>query len=73
LPTAKEDPALVECNQANLAFTLGVSRVSIGKALAQLQRANLLVLGYRTIKIADRAMLKRWLEKHRMLSPLGSY
>lgn len=70
LPPSKEDPALVECNQADLAFTLGVSRVSIGKALAQLQRAKLLVLGYRTIRITDRAVLKSWLGKHRMLAPL---
>ena len=73
LPPSKEDPAVVACNQADLAFTLGVSRVSIGKALAQLQQANLLVLGYRTIRIRDRAMLKSWLAKHRVLSPVASY
>jgi CRP-like cAMP-binding protein len=72
LPSSKEDPALVECNQADLAFTLGVSRVSVGKALAQLQRAKLVVLGYRTIRITDRAALKSWLTQHRVLSPLAS-
>jgi CRP-like cAMP-binding protein len=71
LAPSKHDPALVECNQADLAFTLGVSRVSVGKALAQLQRAKLLVLGYRTIRITDRAVLKSWLEKQRVLSPLS--
>jgi CRP/FNR family cyclic AMP-dependent transcriptional regulator len=70
LPPSKEDPAVVACNQADLAFTLGVSRVSIGKALAQLQNASLLVLGYRTITIRDRSALKSWLARHRVLSPL---
>lgn len=71
LPPSKEDPARVECNQADLAFTLGVSRVSVGKALAQLQKAGLVVLGYRTIAIQDRAALTRWLARRRVLSPLG--
>jgi CRP/FNR family cyclic AMP-dependent transcriptional regulator len=70
LPPSKADLTLVACNQADLAFTLGVSRVSIGKALAQLQKAGLLVLGYRMITIRDRAALKRWVAKHRVLSPL---
>jgi CRP-like cAMP-binding protein len=72
LPPSKEDAALVACNQADLAFTLGVSRVSIGKALAQLQKANLLVLGYGAIRIRDRAALQRWLAKRRVLSPVAS-
>lgn len=70
LPPSSEDPALVECSQADMAFTLGVSRVSIGKALAHLQKARLLVLGYRTITIRDRPALQKWLAKHRVLSPL---
>jgi CRP/FNR family cyclic AMP-dependent transcriptional regulator len=72
LPPSKQDPAAVACNQADLAFSLGVSRVSIGKALAHLQKEKLLVLGYRTIRIRDRAALKRWLAKQRVLSPVTS-
>jgi CRP/FNR family cyclic AMP-dependent transcriptional regulator len=72
LPPSEEGSALVACNQADLAATLGVSRVSIGKALAQLQKAGLVVLGYRTITIRDRAVLKSWLAKHRVLSPVAS-
>jgi CRP-like cAMP-binding protein len=71
LPPSQEDPAVVQCNQADLASTLGVSRVSIGKALAHLQKAGLLVLGYRTITIRDRAVLKSWVARHRVLSPLA--
>jgi len=73
LPPAREDPDVVACNQTDLAFSLGVSRVSIGKALAHLQRAKLVVLGYRTITIKDRAALKSWLARHRVLAPLPSY
>ena len=73
LPRSEADPAQVACNQADLAFTLGVSRVSIGKALAQLQRAGLLALGYRAITIPDRAALQSWLAKHRVLSPVAPY
>jgi CRP/FNR family transcriptional regulator, cyclic AMP receptor protein len=70
LPHSPGDDAVVECNQSDLAFTLGVSRVSVGKALAQLQQAGFLVLGYGTITIVDRAKLERWLAKHRVLAPL---
>ena len=70
LPPSEEDAAAVTCNQADLAFTLGVSRVSVGKALAQLQKAGLVILGYRTITLRDRAGLKRWVAKHRVLAPL---
>jgi CRP-like cAMP-binding protein len=70
LPPSAEDAAAVTCNQADLAFTLGVSRVSIGKALSQLQQAGFVVLGYRTITIRDRAGLKRWIARHRVLAPL---
>lgn len=70
LPRSREDPAAVRCNQADLAFTLGVSRVSIGKALSHLQEAGLVVLGYRTITIRDRTALRRWIARHRVLAPL---
>lgn len=72
LPPSETNPAQVPCNQADLAFSLGVSRVSIGKALAQLQKAGLVALGYRTITIRDRAALQRWLAQRRQLAPLRS-
>lgn len=53
----------VECNQADLAFTLGVSRVSIGKALAILQDEKLVILGYGRIDIPDTARLHAWIAR----------
>ena len=51
----------VECNQSDLAFTLGVSRVSIGKALARLQNDGLIVLGYGRVVVPDLAALHQWI------------
>ena len=60
--SAQQD-GYVECNQADLAFTLGVSRVSIGKVLGDLQQAGLLKLGYGQIEIPNRARLYDWIEE----------
>ncbi|MEO1251096.1 MAG: Crp/Fnr family transcriptional regulator [Pseudomonadota bacterium] len=55
------DPHSVACRQSDLAFTLGVSRVSIGKALSGLQRSKLIRLGYGRIDIPDPSALERWI------------
>lgn len=60
--TAKQE-AEVECSQSDLAFTLGVSRVSIGKALARLQNEGLITLGYGRIGVTDREKLVDWFTK----------
>ena len=60
----------VECNQADIAFTLGVSRVSIGKALGSLQDEGVIVLGYGRIGVPDLALLDRWIEERSPLQPL---
>jgi len=52
-------PGVVECRQSDLAFTLGVSRVSVGKALARFQDAGLIRLGYSRINILNRAALAK--------------
>ena len=54
-------PERVECRQSDLAFTLGVSRVSIGKALSSLKDTGLIELGYGEIRIPDRAALGAWI------------
>ncbi len=61
---------VIECNQSDLAFTLGVSRVSAGKALSQLQDSGFLRLGYGKIEITDPAGLNDWLAGHAVLAPL---
>ena len=60
----------VECCQSDLAFTLGVSRVSIGKALARLQEEGLIVLGYGRIGVPDRAALNDWIAERSPIAPL---
>ncbi len=50
----------IECRQSDLAFTLGVSRVSVGKALGALQQLRLINLGYGEIGIPDRRALATW-------------
>ncbi len=58
--SAKQDGSIA-CNQADLAFTLGVSRVSVGKALGDLQKEGILKLGYGKIDIPSRARLHEWI------------
>ncbi len=52
----------IVCNQTDLAFTLGVSRVSIGKSLAELQKKKLIKLGYGKIEIPSQIRLFEWIE-----------
>ena len=60
----------VECSQSDLAFTLGVSRVSIGKALARLQDEGLIDLGYGRIGVPDRENLSDWIAERLPVEPL---
>lgn len=50
-------------SQADLAFTLGISRVSLSKALRQLAAQDLINVGYRTITVKDKDRLNDWLER----------
>lgn len=61
----------VKLNQSELAFTLGVSRVALGKALGELQKDGLIKLGYKRIDIPDALKLKGWIAKNDPLRPLG--
>jgi len=56
-----EDPNLIKYRQTELAYTLGVSRVSAGKALKTLCSEDLIELGYREIKIPSLKRLAHWL------------
>lgn len=61
----------VECSQCDLAFTLGVSRVSVGKALGRLQDEGVIQLGYGRIEIPDRVRLEQWIADRSPLAPLA--
>ncbi len=54
--------AQIRTRQSDLADSLGVSRVSLGKVLKQLQTEEMIILGYRVITIPDREKMERWLE-----------
>ncbi len=61
MASSAKNPDRIECRQSDLAFTLGVSRVSIGKALTALQAAGVIALGYGEIHIPDRKALAAWI------------
>ena len=61
---SSKEPDRVSCTQQDLAYTLGVSRVSIGKALSKLQSDKVISLGYGEIQVPDSARLLRWIEKN---------
>ena len=65
LSMAAEDAprAQVACKQSELAFALGVSRVSLGKALKKLETLGLISLGYGRIDIPSRGALAAWIER----------
>jgi len=53
----------LKCRQSELAYTLGVSRVSLGKALKELTKLGLIELGYSQITINNPAELDSWLKR----------
>lgn len=53
----------VACLQRDLAELLGVSLVSIGTALKELEKEGLVETGYRCVRVPDKARLKAWLLK----------
>lgn len=52
----------VECLQEDLANILGVSTMTIAKALSALRRQGLVVTGYRRIMIPDAKRLRDWVD-----------
>lgn len=53
----------VACLQSDLAELLGVSKVSVGKAMRDLEQAGLVQSGYRQIIVPNKSKLKAWLRK----------
>lgn len=51
------------CVQRDLAELLGVSQVSIGTALKELEIAGLVEPGYRRVRVPDRERLRAWLTR----------
>ena len=53
----------VACRQRDFAELLGVTEVSIGNALKELEKAGLVETGYRYVRVPDKAKLEAWLRK----------
>ena len=53
---------VLRSRQDGLAYTLGVTRVSLGKALKQLSQLGLIEVGYGKITIQSQAELMSWVE-----------
>jgi len=61
----------LEMTQANLAIMVGVNRVSVGHALAELEGAGLIRRGYGRIEIPDVPSLRAWVAKNSLLTPVS--
>ena len=53
-----------ECRQVDLAYTLGVSRMSLSTALKQLRDLGLVETGYGQIRIPDTALMHAWVSEY---------
>lgn len=61
----------IHIRQEDLAFTFGVSRVSMGKVLKRLATLELLELGYGKIKLGQQHRLQEWLTEQSLIKPLA--
>lgn len=60
----------IKLTQSDLAFSFGVSRVSIGQALSELQSENLIKTGYGNLHIPDSDRLALWVSERSSLLPV---
>lgn len=56
--------------QEEIAFTFGVSRVSMGKVLKELELEGLIKRGYGRIQILDRSLLANWVTDRLVVTPV---
>lgn len=61
-PAEGQDQSVIDCRQDDLADTLGVSRVAVGKALKKLEKERLIGIGYGKIILVDRRRLSQRIE-----------
>lgn len=61
-PAKGPDQLVIDCRQEDLADTLGVSRVAVGKALKKLEKERLIGIGYGKIILVDRRRLSQRIE-----------
>ena len=63
--------ASLEATQGSLGKILGVTRVSVARALDRLEEKGLLRRGYGRIEVPDVASLRAWVVKNAKLFPVG--
>ena len=63
----------ISYTQDQLAYNLGLSRVSVGKALRDLEQQELIQIGYRKINFPNLPKFKRWLKKNCDVAPLSPH
>jgi len=64
--------ATVKLKQDELAYMLGVTRVSMGKALKELAQQTLIERGYGQITVTNIAELRAWVSQRTVISTLSS-
>ena len=62
---ASDNPNVIAWNQSDIAHVAGSSRVSVGKALKELEQRQLIKLGYGQIEVPDVHRLTEWLREQR--------
>lgn len=62
--------SVVRCTQEELAYMLGVTRVSVSKALRLLVKECFIRLGYKKIEVADKNLLSLWVEERSLVAPV---
>jgi CRP-like cAMP-binding protein len=64
------EKATLETTQSEVANTLGLTRVSVANALAELEREGLVVRGYARLEIPNVSALRDWVEDRSELAPV---
>lgn len=62
---ASDDPHIISWSQSDIALAVGSSRVSVGKALKELERRKLIKLGYAQIEVPDVERFTAWVDDQR--------
>ena len=60
----------VRCRQEELAYMLGVTRVTVNKALKSLADQGFVRLGYGVIEVVDESLLRRWVAASSLVVPV---
>ncbi len=67
-PTENE---VITCRQEELAYLLGVTRVSIARALKRLKDKGFLYVGYGQVGLLDKTGLAEWVKAESALAPIS--